>query len=111
MIRGRSPSQVSAHGHHDRERSSMPLSMDVHHLEGAMNADDVTLAHLADLQVQDKYGIAYPRYWVTRPTTPSPASPRPFPDAANTIHREAHGLVTDGVHGSRRAPDAIVLTP
>ena len=42
----------------------MPLYMDVHHLDGPVTADDVAKAHMADLQVQDKYDVNYQRYWV-----------------------------------------------
>ena len=77
----------------------MPLYMDVHHLDGPVTVDDVAKAHLADLQHQDKYDVKYLRYWVDE------AKGEIFclvealsPDAANTVHREAHGLVADAVH-------------
>ena len=42
----------------------MPLFMDVHRLDGAVSADDVAKAHMADLQTQGKYDVKYLRYWV-----------------------------------------------
>jgi Protein of unknown function (DUF4242) len=76
----------------------MPLFMDVHHLEGGVSVDDVAKAHAADLATQDSHGVQYLRYWVDE------AQGRIFclvdaPDAeaANTVHREAHGLVADDI--------------
>ena len=77
----------------------MPLYMDVHHLDGPVSADDVAKAHMADLQVQDKYDVNFQRYWVdeTRGAifclVEAPSS-----DAASTVHREAHGLVADEIY-------------
>jgi uncharacterized protein DUF4242 len=77
----------------------MPLYMDVHHLDGPVSADDVAQAHMADLQVQDKYDVNYQRYWVDESTnTIFCLVEAPSPDAANTVHREAHGLVADSIH-------------
>jgi hypothetical protein len=77
----------------------MPLYMDVHHLDGPVNADDVAKAHMADLQVQDKYDVNYQRYWVDEAgSTIFCLVEAPSVDAANTVHREAHGLVADAVH-------------
>ena len=62
-------------------------------------ADDVAKAHMADLQVQDKYDVNYQRYWVDEAnSTIFCLVEAPSPDAANTVHREAHGLVADAVH-------------
>jgi uncharacterized protein DUF4242 len=80
----------------------MPLYMDVHHLDGPVSADDVAKAHMADLQVQDKYDVNYQRYWVDEAnSTIFCLVEAPSPDAANTVHREAHGLVADEVHEVR----------
>jgi hypothetical protein len=80
----------------------MPLYMDVHHLDGPVSADDVAKAHMADLQIQDKYDVNYQRYWVDEAnSTVFCLVEAPSPDAANTVHREAHGLVADEVHEVR----------
>jgi hypothetical protein len=77
----------------------MPLYMDVHKLDGPVSADDVAKAHMADLQVQDKYDVKYQRYWVDEDnSTIFCLVEAPSPDAANTVHREAHGLVANEVH-------------
>ncbi len=72
----------------------MPLYMDVHRLGDRVAFGDVTKAHLADLETQDKYDVKYLRYWVDEDNgqifclVEAPSS-----DAAATVHREAHGLV------------------
>jgi hypothetical protein len=77
----------------------MPLYMDVHHLDGPVSADDVAKAHMADLQVQDKYDVNYQRYWVDEgSSTIFCLVEAPSADAAHTVHREAHGLVADAIH-------------
>jgi hypothetical protein len=77
----------------------MPLYMDVHHLDGPVTVDDVAKAHLADLQHQDKYDVKYLRYWVDEAKGEIFCLVEaPSPDAAHTVHREAHGLVAAEVH-------------
>jgi len=77
----------------------MALFMDAHTLEGGVAAADVAAAHQADLETQTEYGVSYLRYWVDE------AAGKIFclveaPDAetANTVHREAHGLVADEIY-------------
>ena len=77
----------------------MALFMDVHTLPGPVGMTDAEQAHAADLATQERYGVSYLRYWV------DPAEGKIFclvdaPDAeaANTVHREAHGLVADEIH-------------
>jgi hypothetical protein len=77
----------------------MPLYMDIHTITGGVSADDVAKAHIADLQTQGKHEVRYLRYWVDEPKgkvfclveAPSAA-------AAETVHREAHGLVADEIY-------------
>jgi len=76
----------------------MPLFMDMHTIEGGVSAADVAQAHKADLETQDKYGVSYLRYWVDE------EAGKIFclveaddAEAANTVHREAHGLVADAI--------------
>ena len=77
----------------------MPLYMDVHHLGEPVTVDDVAKAHMAYLQHQDKYDVKYLRYWVDEAKGEIFCLVEaPSPDAANTVHREAHGLVADEVH-------------
>ena len=77
----------------------MPLFMDVHHMDGGVAVGDVAAAHMADLQEQSQHGVNYLKYWVNE------AEGRIFclvdaPDAeaANTGHRESHGLVADEIY-------------
>ena len=77
----------------------MALFMDVHNLGDSVTLADVANAHAADLAHQDEHDVHYLRYWVNE------AEGRIFclveaPDAAaaNTVHREAHGLVADEIY-------------
>jgi len=75
----------------------MPLYMDRHDLPGA-TAEDVARAHVADLEVQDRFGVQYTTYWFD-PINESAFClvHAPSKEAAETVHREAHGLVAGQV--------------
>ena len=76
----------------------MPLFMDVHTIEGGVSAADVAQAHQADLETQGRYGVEYRRYWVDEKAGKVFCLVEaPDAEAANTVHREAHGLVADEV--------------
>jgi uncharacterized protein DUF4242 len=76
----------------------MPLYMDVHTIDGGVSADDVAKAHMADLQTEGKYDVRYLRYWVDEGSGKVFCLvDAPSPDAATTVHREAHGLVADAI--------------
>lgn len=76
----------------------MPLFMDTHTLEGGVSADDVADAHSADVATQDKYGVKYHRYWVDEAAGKIFCLVEaPDAEAANTVHREAHGLVAEAI--------------
>jgi hypothetical protein len=81
------------------EEKRMALFMDVHTLEGGVSVADVAEAHKADLETQGEYGVSYLRYWVDE------SAGKIFclveaddADSANTVHREAHGLVADAIY-------------
>jgi hypothetical protein len=81
----------------------MPLFMDVHTIDGGVGVDDVAKAHLADLQTQGAYDVKYLRYWVCEGDGGGAGRvfclvEAPSAIAANTVHREAHGLVADAVY-------------
>jgi hypothetical protein len=77
----------------------MPLYMDVHHLDGPVTIDDVAKAHAADLEIQGDHEVSYLRYWVDEAAGKIFCLVEaPDAEAANTVHREAHGLVADEVH-------------
>jgi hypothetical protein len=77
----------------------MPLFMDVHTLDGGVAIGDVAKAHMADLQEQSSHDVSYLRYWVDEGQGKIFCLVEaPSPDAANTVHREAHGLVADEIY-------------
>jgi len=77
----------------------MALYMDVHTMDGPVAIADVANAHAADLQTQDPYGVKYLRYWVSEADRKIFCLvDAPDADAANTVHREAHGLVADELY-------------
>jgi hypothetical protein len=77
----------------------MPLYMDVHNIEGGVSVDDVADAHRKDLETQTDYGVSYLRYWVDEDAGKifCLVEARNAGDA-NTVHREAHGLVADEIY-------------
>ena len=77
----------------------MPLFMDVHNLDGGVAASDVAQAHQADLNTQDQYGVRYLSYWVDETGGKIFCLvDAPDTDAANRVHKEAHGLVADALY-------------
>ena len=71
----------------------MPLYMDIHDL-GNVTVEDVAKAHLADLEAQEKYGVNYLKYWVNEKCGKVFCLVEaPNAEAANSCHREAHGLL------------------
>ena len=78
----------------------MPLFMDVHRKapEGT-RATDVADAHMADVKTQGKYGVQYLRYWFDEKNGKIFCLvDAPNPQAANQVHKEAHGLVADEIY-------------
>jgi hypothetical protein len=72
--------------------------MDVHNLPGA-TTQAVAEAHMKDLQMQDKHGVSYLRYWVNeKEGKVFCLVEAPDAEAANSVHREAHGLVADEIY-------------
>lgn len=77
----------------------MPLYMDMHSIDGGVTAEDVAQAHAADVQTQDRYGVRYLRYWVDEGQGKIFCLvDAPSEEAANRVHREAHGLVADTLY-------------
>ena len=77
----------------------MALFMDSHTVEGGVKAADVAAAHEADLATQGLHGVNYLRYWVNEEAGKIFCLVEaPTADAANAVHREAHGLVADEIH-------------
>lgn len=77
----------------------MTLFMDVHTLDGGVSLDDVASAHEADLKTQSNHDVKYLRYWVDESAGKIFCLvDAPNAEAANTVHREAHGLVADEIY-------------
>jgi hypothetical protein len=77
----------------------MALFLDVHNMDGHVDISDVAKAHAADLQTQETHGVKYLRYWVSEDEGKIFCLvDAPDAEAANTVHREAHGLVADAIY-------------
>ena len=77
----------------------MPLFMDVHNVGDGVTMEDVAKAHQADLATQGSYDVNYLRYWVDEDKGQIFCLVEaPNTEAANTVHREAHGLVADEIY-------------
>ena len=76
----------------------MALYMDIHHHVEGLTADAVAGAHERDLEVQGKYGVRYLKYWFDEGTGKVFCLVEaPSKEAAEAVHREAHGLVADEI--------------
>ena len=76
----------------------MPLYMDVHRKVDGLTSDAVAGAHEKDLEVQDKHNVKYLKYWFDEGTgTVFCLCEAPSKEAAEAVHREAHGLVADEI--------------
>jgi class 3 adenylate cyclase len=75
----------------------MPLFIDVHELTG-VTAEQVAHAHVMDVAVQGKHGVSYVKYWLneTRGKVFCLCT-APNAEAAEAVHREAHGLVAERI--------------
>ena len=77
----------------------MPLYMDVHKNVEGLSAQAVAEAHKKDLETQGQHGVNYLRYWYNEAEgTVFCLVEAPSKEAAETVHREAHGLVADELH-------------
>lgn len=69
----------------------MPLFMDFHKIPG-ITIEEVKNAHIADLSVQDKYGVTYKQFWVNEDAgTVFCLMQGPDKEHCEAVHREAHG--------------------
>ncbi len=76
----------------------MALFMDVHKGVEGLTADAVAEAHRKDLEVQDKYSVKYLKYWYNDADgSVFCLSEAPNKQAAEAVHREAHGLIPDEI--------------
>jgi hypothetical protein len=72
--------------------------MDTHHNLEGLTGEAVAQAHARDLEVQDKYGVKFLRYWYDeRAGKVFCLCEAPSKEAAEAVHREAHGIAADEI--------------
>src|SRR2546428_13730830 len=81
-----------------KEEVPMTLYLHTHHQVEGLTAEGVAAAHAKDLEVQDKYGVKYLRYWYDEGSGKVFClCEAPSKEAAAEVHREAHGGVADEI--------------
>ena len=76
----------------------MPVYMDIHKGVEGLTAEAVAGAHKMDLETQEKHGVKYLNYWYNEEDgTIFCLSEAPSKEAAEAVHREAHGMVADEI--------------
>ena len=72
--------------------------MDIHKGVEGLTAEAVAGAHEKDLEVQEKHGVKYLKYWFNAEDgSIFCLCEAPNKEAAEAVHREAHGLVADEI--------------
>jgi hypothetical protein len=75
----------------------MPLFMDVHRVD-QIDPDALASAHERDLEVQDRHGVRFERYWFSEEQGRIFCLvDAPDADAAAAVHRDAHGLLAEEI--------------
>ena len=75
----------------------MPLFMDVHRVD-QVDPDALASAHERDLEVQDRHGVRFERYWFSEEQGRIFCLvDAPDADAAAAVHRDAHGLLAEEI--------------
>jgi class 3 adenylate cyclase len=76
----------------------MPLYMDIHNLPEGATLEDVAKAHAKDMETQRKYGVEYTKYWLNEKAGKVFClCHAPNAEAAEQVHREAHGMLPDKI--------------
>lgn len=76
----------------------MALFMDIHNHVPGLTPQAVAEAHRKDLETQNKFGVKYLKYWYDEKTgRVFCLVEAPNREAANAVHREAHGLIADEI--------------
>jgi hypothetical protein len=76
----------------------MPLFLDIHNKIAGLTPEAIEAAHRRDLEVQAKYGVRYLKYWYDVSTERVFCLVEaPSKEAAQAVHREAHGNVADEI--------------
>jgi hypothetical protein len=72
--------------------------MDEHKNVRGLTAEAVAQAHRKDLEVEGKHDVKYLKYWYNEEAgTVYCLVEAPSKEAAEAVHREAHGLVADEI--------------
>jgi hypothetical protein len=79
-----------------RQENLMALFMDIHDKVEGLTAEAVAGAHAKDMEIQGQYGVDYKQYWFDEDSGKVFCLvDAPDAEAAERVHREAHGLVAD----------------
>ena len=74
----------------------MPVYMDIHQVPPDATPSDVAAAHHHDVEIQDKYGVNYLKYWLNeKDGKVFCLCHAPDAESARRVHAEAHGLVAE----------------
>jgi hypothetical protein len=74
----------------------MPLFLDEHEHIPGLTAEALAQAHARDVEVGPAHGVSYLRYWFDEATGKVFCLvDAPSAQAAEDVHREAHGLTAD----------------
>jgi class 3 adenylate cyclase len=75
----------------------MPLFMDRHDLPG-VTAEEVAQAHLADLEMERKFGVQFLAYWFDADQGQAFCLAKaPSADALTAVHKATHGLIPNEI--------------
>ena len=76
----------------------MPLYLDIHKNAKGITKEALEEAHKKDLEVQDKNGVEFKKYWYNEDKEMVFClCEAPNKEAAEAVHKEAHGGVADEV--------------
>src|SRR5260221_1896219 len=71
----------------------MPLFMDFHKIEN-VTIEDVKVAHMADVAIQDQYGVKYHQFWVNQEAgTVFCLTEGPNKETVELVHQKSHGNI------------------
>jgi Protein of unknown function (DUF4242) len=76
----------------------VPLFLDTHRGVDGLTAEAAAAAHAKDVEIQEKYGVRYLRYWYDETTGKIFClAEAPDMEAAIAVHRDAHGMVANEI--------------
>lgn len=76
----------------------MPLYLDIHKNVKGLTSEGVAQAHKKDVEVQGKHGVRFLNYWYNEVEgSVFCLCEAPNREAAEAVHREAHGGVADEI--------------